>query len=218
MLSLYQHRNSPLHRSPAGWKLAGLAVVATGAFFVTSPPLLAGGIAAALGLAALARLPWRALAAAFRPLLPMLVLLFVAQGLFAGWLEGTVVIARILLLVLLATLVTLTTPMTAMVDALERGLAVLRPLGIDPAKVGLMLALTLRLIPMMLDQAREIRDAQRARGVEGTAWTLLVPLVMKTLRMADALSDALDARGYDPVPEPAPPRPPAAKGKRNHHA
>ncbi|HYD64830.1 energy-coupling factor transporter transmembrane component T, partial [Azospirillum sp.] len=97
-----------------------------------------------------------------------------------------------------ATLVTLTTRVSDMVETLERALAWLRPLGVNAGKVSLMLALTIRLVPVLLAQAQEIRMAQRARGVERSAVALLVPLMVKTLRMADDLADALEARGYDP--------------------
>ena len=40
-------------------------------------------------------------------------------------------------------------------------------------------------------------EAQRARGLDRSAIALLVPLLIKTLKMADNLSDAIDARGYD---------------------
>lgn len=198
MLGLYLHRDSPVHAFPVGGKLAALAVAATGLFFVTNPFAIGAALAGALGLFALARLPLGAVLGQIRPLLPVLVLLFAVQAAFDGWEAGAVTAGRLTLLVLLASLVTLTTRASDMIDALERGLGWLRPLGVNAGKVSLMLALTIRLIPVLLDLVQEIRMAQRARGVERSALALLVPLLVKTMRMADHLSDALEARGYDP--------------------
>ncbi|WP_431857801.1 energy-coupling factor transporter transmembrane component T family protein [Azospirillum sp.] len=198
MLGLYLHRESPVHALPAGWKLAGLAVAATGVFFVADLALLGGALVACLGLFALARLPARTAADQLRPLLPILLVLFAAQAVFADWQTAAVVTARVCLLVLLSALVTLTTRASDMIETLERVLGVLRPLGVNAGKLSLMLALTIRLIPVLFDLVQEIRMAQRARGVERSALALLVPLLVKTLRMADTLGDALEARGYDP--------------------
>jgi biotin transport system permease protein len=198
MLGLYLHRRSPVHALPVGWKLAGLAISATAAFLVSDPLTLGAALAACLALFALARLPPRAPLDHLRPLLPVLVPLFALQAAFIGWEAAASMTTRFALLVLLAALVTLTTRVSDMVDALERALGVLRPLGVNAGKVSLMLALAIRLVPVLVELGREIRMAQRARGVERSAAALLVPLTVKALRMADDLSDALEARGYDP--------------------
>lgn len=198
MLGLYIHRNSPVHALPAGWKLIALAMAATAAFFIADPAALGAALAACLALFALARLPLAAVTDQLRPLLPVLLLFFAVQAAFVGWEAGAVMVGRFTLLVLLASLVTLTTRASDMIDTLERALSVLRPLGVNAGKLSLMLALTIRLIPVLLGLAQEIRMAQRARGVERNALALLVPLMVKTLRMADHLTDALEARGYDP--------------------
>ncbi len=198
MLGLYLHRDTAIHALPAGWKLAGLAVSATAVFFVSDLLVLGAALAACLLLFALARLPVRTALDQLRPLVPVLLVLFAAQAAFVGWEAGAVMVGRVALLVLLSALVTLTTRASAMVETLERALGVLRPLGVNAGKLSLMLALTIRLIPVLFDLVQEIRMAQRARGVERSALALLVPLLVKTLRMADTLSDALEARGYDP--------------------
>lgn len=198
MLGLCILRDSPVHALSAGWKLIALAAAATGAFFVSDLAVLGAALAACLALFALARLPLGTVADQLRPLLPVVALFFAVQAAFVGWEAGAVMVGRFTLLVLLASLVTLTTRASDMIDTLERALGVLRPLGVNAGKLSLMLALTIRLVPVLLGLVQEIRMAQRARGVERSALALLVPLMVKTLRMADHLTDALEARGYDP--------------------
>jgi biotin transport system permease protein len=69
-----------------------------------------------------------------------------------------------------------------------------------------MLSLALRFIPLLFEKFQEIREAQRARGLDRNLLALLMPLLIKTLRMAGDLTDAIEARGYDPdhVPGPRP--------------
>ncbi|MBP2310584.1 energy-coupling factor transporter transmembrane protein EcfT [Azospirillum melinis] len=201
MLGLYLHRESVVHRLPAGAKLGGLLLVT---ILVLALPggwgaLAAGSIGAALLVAA--RLPAGRVLAELRAPVLMLTLLFGFQALLAGsgWEETAVAVARFTALILLATLVTLTTRVMDMVDLFERLFGLLRPVGVNPAKMALMLALTIRFIPLLGEQVREVRMAQRARGVERNIAALFVPLLVKILTMADDLTAALEARGYDPV-------------------
>lgn len=201
MLGLYLHRESVVHRLPAGAKLGGLLLVT---ILILALPggwgALAGGLIGAAVLAA-AKLPARRVLAELRAPVLMLTLLFGFQALLAGggWEETAVAVARFAALILLATLVTLTTRVMDMVDLFERLFGLLRPVGVNPAKMALMLALTIRFIPLLGEQVREVRMAQRARGVERNIAALFVPLLVKILTMADDLTAALEARGYDPV-------------------
>ncbi|PGH55250.1 cobalt ABC transporter permease [Azospirillum palustre] len=201
MLGLYLHRESVVHRLPAGAKLGGLLLVTV---LVLALPGGWGALAAGLiGAAVLvaARLPARRVLAELRAPVLMLALLFGFQALLAGggWEETAVAVARFAALILLATLVTLTTRVMDMVDLFEQLFGRLRPVGVNPAKMALMLALTIRFIPLLGEQVREVRMAQRARGVERNIAALFVPLLVKILTMADDLTAALEARGYDPV-------------------
>jgi biotin transport system permease protein len=109
-----------------------------------------------------------------------------------------VTVLRFTILVSLAVLITLTTRISDMVDALESGLRPLRVLGVNPAKISLMISLAIRFVPLLVDLVREIRAAQQARGLERSIAAVAVPLIVKTLRMASVLTDAIEARGYDP--------------------
>ena len=165
MLGLYLHRDSAIHRLPAGAKLGGLLLVT---IIVLALPGAWGAAAAGLigaAVLAAARLPAGRVLKELRAPVVMLTLLFGFQALLSGggWEETAVAIARFAALILLATLVTLTTRVTDMVDLFERLFGLLRPVGVNPAKMALMLALTIRFIPLLGEQVREVRMAQRAR-------------------------------------------------------
>lgn len=196
MLSLYHDARTPVHTVPAGAKLLVLAATGTALFFVPSILWLAVALAIVLGLYGLARIPWRTTGRQVLGLVPFLALIMLAQVIFTGWQSAILVGERLLTLVLLANLVTLTTRTSAMVETIERALTPLKPLGVRPDRVGLLIAMTIRFIPVIREQAELVRSAQRARGIERST-VFLVPLLIRTLRMADGVGEALDARGLD---------------------
>src|SRR5512133_1812037 len=99
---------------------------------------------------------------------------------------------------------TATTRVTAMVAVIERVCWPLRFVGVRPARIGLVIAMALRFIPLIAERADRIREAQAARGgsVRGLKGltTTVVPLLVQVLQLAHTVSEALDARGADDVP------------------
>jgi len=197
-LGLYLHRDSPVHAVPAGAKMLGLLTVGTGLVFFHALPVLGVALGASLGLHALARLRAREVWPLLRPALFVLGPLFALHALLSGWSTALEAVLRLATLLLLATLVSLTTRASDMLASLERALRPLRWLGVSPARLSLLLSLTLRFIPLLATWLHEIREAQRVRGLESHPFAVLVPLLVKTLRTADQLADALDARCFDP--------------------
>ncbi|MFI6501252.1 energy-coupling factor transporter transmembrane component T family protein [Nonomuraea typhae] len=180
-----------------GLKLLGLAAGCTVLVLLRSPWALAGAAVVVIGLYAVARVRPAAAWAQVRPVRWFAAVLFVTQLLLAGLPEAVATSTRVVLMVALAGLVTLTTPASVMMATLERGLTPLRLLKVDPFRVSLMLTLTLRSVPLLADLAQRVRDAQRARGVSWSLRAFAVPLVVGALRHADALGEALSARGLD---------------------
>ena len=79
----------------------------------------------------------------------------------------------------------------------------LNPFPFIPAKrIATMMSLIIRFMPVILDQAKETADAQRARGVENRKnplyrlKKLLIPLMRRTFVSADKLAVAMEARCY----------------------
>ena len=197
MLSLYVAGDSFVHRLPAGTKLLMLFAGSIALFAVSGIPVHAGELLAVAGLFRVARLPWRETLHQLRPALLFLVPIFLFHVFLTDWVLGLETVLRIVVLLALAVLVTLTTKLSDMIDVVERAARPLRHVGINPSKVGMMLSMVIRFVPLMMREAQEILEAQRARGLDRSAIALLVPLLIKTLKMADDLSDAIEARGYD---------------------
>lgn len=196
-LGLYVPGDSPLHRAPAAAKLLALVILGVGAFQLASSAWMASGLALVVLLGAFAGVPPRTLLAHARPALVMLAVIFVAHALLTTWPQGLLVVLRFGLLILSATLVTLTTRVADMVAVVERACGPLRRVGVSPARVGLVLALAIRFVPVLAEKLREIREARWARGVDRPTVMVLVPLLIKTLRFADQTAEAIDARGFE---------------------
>ncbi|MET7335803.1 energy-coupling factor transporter transmembrane protein EcfT [Nonomuraea sp. NPDC005650] len=193
----YVPGSSPLHRLPAGVKLGGLALACTALVLLSSPLALAGAAVVAVGLYALSGVGAAAAWAQVRPVRWFAVGLFGMQWVLVDLPGAASTTLRVVLAVALAGLVTLTTRTSAMMAALERGLSPARFVGLDPFRLSLLLSLTVRSVPVVAALATRVREAQRARGVERSFRAFAVPLVVGSLRHADALGEALSARGLD---------------------
>lgn len=213
MLSLYVPGSSAVHRAPAGLKLAVLAVLGVALFMTARLDLMAAALLLVLvsGLG-VARLPLRVLTSQVRPVWIWLAALFGFHLVVTGPLVGTVAVLRLLTLLVAAAVVTATTRVTALVGVIERLTSPLQVFGVRPARIGLVLAMTLRFIPTVADRAARIREAQAARGAEGLRPAMVVPLLVAVLRMATAVGEALDARGAGDVPARRPRRLAGARG------
>jgi biotin transport system permease protein len=204
-LTLYVPGASPAHRLPAGWKLLGLAALSVVLFRVPTLPLVVGALGGVLvvGLS-VARLPVTVLTRQGRTVLWWLVGLFVFHALVTDVPTGAVTVLRLLTLVLAAAVVTATTRVTEMVAVIEWLCAPLRLVGVRPARIGLVIAMALRFIPVLAERADRIREAQAARGGSARGLrglrTSVAPLLVQMLQMASTVSEALDARGADDVP------------------
>jgi biotin transport system permease protein len=204
-LALYVPRPSPVHRTPAGGKLLVLAGLSVLVFAVPTLPVVCGALVAVvvLGLG-VARLPAAVLARQGRTVLWWLVGLFLLHSLLTDVLTGTLTVLRLLTLVLAAAVVTATTRVTEMVAVVERICRPLEWVGVRPARIGLVIAMALRFIPLISERADRIREAQAARGGSARGFrgltTLVVPLLVQVLQLAHTVSEALDARGADDVP------------------
>ncbi len=210
-VALYVPVASPVHRLPAGVKLLCLAALAVLLFarptLTVAGAALAGTLVVGLGVA---RLPAAVLARQAWALRWFLLALLVVHALTTDVASGAHTVLRLLTLVLAAAVVTATTRVTEMVAVVEWLCAPLRLVGVRPQRVGLLIAMALRFIPVLVERADRIRAAQAARGGAPRGVralrTTVAPLLVQLLQMAHDVSEALDARGADDVPAHRPRR------------
>ena len=121
---------------------------------------------------------------------------FSRQGIY----EGFLICWQLIVIVLLGLVFVPTTRTSEMKAAVQW---MLTPFPFVPGKrVATMIGLTMRFVPVILNQARETADAQRARGIENRKnpvyrlVKLTVPLIRRTFQDAEKLSLAMEARCY----------------------
>ena len=130
------------------------------------------------------------------------ILTITETGLNQAWL----IFLRFILIISFSTLLTLTTTPLSLSDAVESLLKPLTVFKVPAHEIGLMLSLSLRFVPTLMDDTTRIMNAQKARGVdfgEGnlvqkvkSVIPILVPLFASSFQRADALALAMEARGY----------------------
>lgn len=113
---------------------------------------------------------------------------------------------RFVLIIFMSTLLTLTTPPLTLADGIETGLSPLKKIKIPVHELGLMLSISLRFIPTLMDDTTMIMNAQKARGMDFGEGNLLqkirsiipilIPLFVSSFRRADDLAIAMESRGY----------------------
>lgn len=195
MLTLTSPVETPLHRLPAGLKLAALAVFTLVLFRLSSPLPLAGAAA----LVAALHLSWGRTFAAhaarmLRPLWPF-VLVVALWHLWTGDLNGgAVILLRMATAVAAANLVTMTTRLSDMLAVFETLAHPLSPI-LPPRRLALAFALVIRFIPTLSDRMALLAQAFRARSPRRPGWRLAVPATLAALDGADHAAEALRARG-----------------------
>lgn len=175
-----------------------------------------------LGLIYLARLPWRWVFRGLKPLVYILgftlvLHLFTTAGpawfmigplkvTRAGFLTGTFVCIRLILLVLGTSLISLTTTPIELTDGLEYLLSPLKVIKVPAHELAMMMTIALRFIPTLLSETDKIIKAQSSRGADFESGNifkraknfipLLVPLFISVFRRADELALAMESRCY----------------------
>lgn len=84
-----------------------------------------------------------------------------------------------------------------MVDSIQAGLQHFRCFGINPSKVSMVISMAIRFIPLLSEKFNEVREAQRTRGFDSNIFALAMPLIIRTIKMASEIAEALEARSYD---------------------
>lgn len=195
-LGLYEPGSSVLHRAPAGPSFLVVLVFAAGTVALTSPWWLGGACLLVAAGYLVARIPWRRLWPLLRTVGLLVLLIGAVQWWFLGPDGALVACLRIVAALGAATLFTLVTRVDDLVSAVERALGPLRRFGVDPERVGVVVGLTVQAVGTLAGIAGSVREAARARGAERSVTAFAVPFIVRTLRYADALGEALAARGW----------------------
>ncbi|WP_085504888.1 energy-coupling factor transporter transmembrane component T family protein [Thalassobacillus devorans] len=123
-----------------------------------------------------------------------------------GIIQGLAISLRFFLLILVTSLLTLTTTPIEITDAIEGMLGPLKKIRFPVHELALMMSISLRFIPTLMQETEKISKAQASRGVDFRTGSfkdrikavvpLLVPLFVSAFKRAEELAMAMEARGY----------------------
>ena len=195
-LSVYVPGTTVIHRMKPSWKILILLVfILVTSIFFNSLPWAGGAVIAAALTYFIARIPPRI---AWSQLWPPLVILIPLAG-FQWWAKdfdyAAVMFLNILAAMILAFLLTLTSTVDAIMESLEESLQPLNRFGVPVENISLAMSLTIRLIPLMFETVYEVLDARKARGAGFSPSAFVTPVIIRSIRRARAIGEALQARG-----------------------
>ncbi|MFJ8100715.1 MULTISPECIES: energy-coupling factor transporter transmembrane component T family protein [unclassified Lysinibacillus] len=120
--------------------------------------------------------------------------------------QGVFISIRFLVLVFMTSILTLTTSPISITDGIEVLLNPLKAVKVPVHELALMMSISLRFIPTLMDETDKIMKAQMARGSDLSSGPikdrikavvpLLVPLFVSAFKRAEDLATAMEVRGY----------------------
>lgn len=173
----------------------------------------------------LAKINFKFIISAFKPMVFMLVFLMIINILsikegtvlfeigkvvvYSGAVKQTLyIVIRLVLMIMITTILTVTTKPLDLTLGIEYLLTPLKKVGVPSHEIAMMISIALRFIPTIIEETMRIMNSQKSRGVdfeEGTISekimaivSLIVPLFSVAFQRADELANAMEARGYVP--------------------
>ena len=219
----YYPADSLLHKLDPRVKLSGTMIFLIAVFIFRGIPAFALITLFLTGVIRISRVPFSYMVKGLKPIVLLAVItslfnLFLTDGTTVIWQwkflhitqEGLVLavkmVFRLLYLILGTSVMTLTTTPNRLTDGLEKSLRPLQRLHVPVHEVSMMMAIALRFIPILVEEADKIMRAQMARGADfdnknlikkaKALIPLLVPLFVSAFRRANDLAMAMEARCY----------------------
>ena len=223
----YYPTNSPIHRLDARFKIIATLLYIIFVFFIPSYIGYAVTLIFLLTTICIAKLPLGAMLKSLKAIWFLVVFMAILnlftykQGkVLCSWWIFTItdmgidvaikMSLRLIFIVMGASLLTLVTTPMEITDGIESLLKPLKYIKVPVHDLALVMSITLRFIPTLMEEADKIMMAQKARGsaidtggivskVKALV-PVLIPLFTSAWRKSYELADALDARCYNATP------------------
>ena len=122
--------------------------------------------------------------------------------------QSAYIVLRLILMVSLTMVLTSSTKPMDLTYAFEWYMYPLKVVRFPVHEIAMTLSIALRFIPTLLDETNRIMKAQSSRGVDfnrglffkrfRAVISLIIPLFVSAIQRSEELSDAMEARGYNP--------------------
>lgn len=195
LTSLHVEGTSLLHRIPVKPKLFGLMVCGLLLYFIEQPAVLGAALVLTVLLYLSTGIGFAEGLRRLKPVLFTIAFLAAVNLLLLSPLEALVTALRLLAILFLAAAVTASTTIADFMTAVTDLARPLEKLGLMKASdLGLALGLVLRFVPEIAQRYEALKEAHAARGIPVKLSRMLGPLIISTLKDADRIAEAIDAR------------------------
>lgn len=223
IIGQYVPKESPIHRLDPRTKIMVIFCFVIFVFFANNALSYAWLVLFGVGTAAITKIEPRFILKGLRPVWFLIIFTFILHlfvtregeilirllgfPIYSGALvQGTQIAIRFFLLILVTSMLTLTTTPIEITDAIETLLKPLNKVKFPVHELALMMSISLRFIPTLMQETEKISKAQASRGVDfrtgplkdriQAVVPLLVPLFVSAFKRAEELAMAMEARGY----------------------
>ncbi len=219
----YYPAQSVIHKLDPRVKLAGTILFIISLFpYSTAEVYLIASLYLAL-MIKISRIPVGYMLKGLRPVIILIIFtavfsLFLTPGIDVVFTIGSVhitrsglkkaafMVLRLIYLIMGSSLLTYTTTPNQLTDGIEKALKPLNRIKIPVHEFALMMSLSMRFIPILMEEAEKITKAQSARGADfeqggfvkkaKNIISIIVPLLVSATKRAGDLALAMDARCY----------------------
>lgn len=221
----YYPADSIIHSLDPRTKLTGIFLYIIAVFFANNFTMFAVLYAFSILIIAASRVPLKMVLASIKFIVILSIITGILNAFFfdgetilwastGGFLQITaeglykagIIILRLIALVGFASILTLTTSPISLTDGLEKMLNPLKRVHCPVHEFAMMMSISLRFIPILMDETDKIIKAQTARGADFRSGSLsdrlrciiamVIPLFISALKRAEDLAVAMEARGY----------------------
>ena len=222
-LGQYYPGESVIHRMDPRFKIIATLLYIVALFVMVNFTSYIFTVTFLVVVVALSKVPLKFILRGMKPIFIILILtfllnLFLTKGgdnIFSiGFLSITTqglrsavfLASRLILLITSSSILTYTTKPIMLTDGIEQLLKPFRKIGVPAHELAMMMSIALRFIPTLMEETDRIMKAQMARGADFETGNLivrakglvpiLIPLFIGSLRRADELAMAMEARCY----------------------
>ena len=179
----YYPSDSPIHHLDPRVKLFATLLYIIGLFLSKSLIVFAVAGVVLIACIVISKVPFRYMIKGLKPVWILLVFICIVNVFFGkgevlyfqwkfihiyreGIMQAVVRVVRLMELILGSSLMTYTTTPTELTDGLEKAFHPLTKIHVPVHEIALMMSITLRFIPILIEELDRIMKAQTARGVD----------------------------------------------------
>lgn len=122
--------------------------------------------------------------------------------------QSIYIFLRLFIILMMTMVLTSTTKPMDLTYGLEWYMTPLKLIKFPVHEIAMILSITLRFIPTLLEETKRIKKAQESRGAYFDGWnifkkmgqvvSLIIPLFVSAIDRSEELSNAMEVKGYDP--------------------